>query len=106
MTLQQVCSHPLLVLFLSSGCMNGAMKAFEGGTFEALYYKKNGHAIWLQVEITPIRNEQAVVVLFLSTYRDITIFKAPKETPFLFFESILLVTRGQWPYIPASTRAV
>ena len=55
--------------------MNGAMKASEGGTFEALYYKKNGHAIWLQIEITPIRNEQAVVVLFLSTYRDITIFK-------------------------------
>ena len=55
--------------------MNGAMKASEGGTFEALYYKKNGHAIWLQIEITPIKNEQAVVVLFLSTYRDITIFK-------------------------------
>ena len=60
--------------------MNGAMKASEGGTFEALYYKKNGHAIWLQIEITPIRNEQAVVVLFLSTYRDITIFKG-RQTP-------------------------
>ena len=63
-----------------AGSMNGAMKASEGGTFEALYYKKNGHAIWLQIEITPIRNEQAVVVLFLSTYRDITIFKGRKAS--------------------------
>ena len=68
------------VFFPVAGSMNGAMKASEGGTFEALYYKKNGHAIWLQIEITPIRNEQAVVVLFLSTYRDITIFKGHNHT--------------------------
>ena len=73
--------------------MNGAMKAFEGGTFEALYYKKNGHAIWLQIEITPIRNEQAVVVLFLSTYRDITIFKGQTRTQTDSRRIIFILTR-------------
>ncbi len=55
------------------------MSVLEGGSYEMLFYKKNGHAIWLQVDVTPIRNEQEVVVLFLSTYRDITAFKEPLE---------------------------
>lgn len=49
----------------------------QAGSFEVLYYKKNGHGIWLQVEITPIKNEQNIVVLFLCTFRDITAFKEP-----------------------------
>ena len=32
-----------------------------------------------QVEVTPIRNEQSVVVIFLCTFRDITAFKEPLE---------------------------
>uniref|UniRef100_A0A0K2TNG6 Potassium voltagegated channel protein eaglike [Apis florea] n=1 Tax=Lepeophtheirus salmonis TaxID=72036 RepID=A0A0K2TNG6_LEPSM len=55
---------------------------FEGhlpGGFEVLYYKKNGHGVWLQVEITPIRNEQEIVVIFLCVFRDITAFKEPLE---------------------------
>lgn len=35
--------------------------------------------MWLQCEVTPIRNEQTVVVLFLCTFRDITAFKEPLE---------------------------
>lgn len=35
--------------------------------------------MWLQFEVTPIRNEQTVVVLFLCTFRDITAFKEPLE---------------------------
>jgi potassium voltage-gated channel Eag-related subfamily H protein 5 len=62
-----------LILFLVSICE--AMKVLDGGCYEVLYYKKMGHAIWLQVDVLPIKNEQNVVVLFLSTYRDITIFK-------------------------------
>lgn len=50
-----------------------------GGSYEILYYKRSGHGMWLQVEVTPIRNEQSVVVLFLCTFRDITAFKEPLE---------------------------
>ena len=45
------------------------MTLLNGGGYEILYYKKNGHAVWLQVDVTPIRNEQDVVVLFLCTFR-------------------------------------
>lgn len=38
-----------------------------------------GHGMWLQCEVTPIRNEQTVIVLFLCTFRDITAFKEPLE---------------------------
>lgn len=51
----------------------------EGGSYEVLFYKKNGHAIWLQLDITEIRNAQRVVVLFLCAFRDITAFKEPLE---------------------------
>lgn len=49
------------------------------GCFEILFYKKNGQAIWLQIDTTPIRNDQQVVVLFLITFRDITAFKEPLD---------------------------
>ncbi len=55
------------------------MSTTEAGSYEMLLYKKNGHAIWLKVDSTPIRNEQDVVVLFLLTFRDITAFKEPLE---------------------------
>eukprot|EP00095_Tigriopus_kingsejongensis_P007430 maker-scaffold443_size169656-snap-gene-0.13 protein:Tk07430 transcript:maker-scaffold443_size169656-snap-gene-0.13-mRNA-1 annotation:"potassium voltage-gated channel protein eag isoform x1" len=56
-----------------------SMARMEGGAYEVLFYKKNGHAIWLQVDITEIRNAQRVVVLFLCAFRDITAFKEPLE---------------------------
>jgi hypothetical protein len=53
----------------------------QGGVYEILYYKKSGHGIWLQEDITPIRNEQRIIVLFLVIFRDITPFKEPLEGP-------------------------
>ena len=53
------------------------MSKHEGGVYEILYYKKNGHGIWLQEEVTPIRNEQDTLVLFLVSFRDITAFREP-----------------------------
>ena len=54
-----------------------ALSAHEGGVYEILYYKKNGHGIWLQEEVTPIKNEQDTLVLFLISFRDITAFREP-----------------------------
>ena len=54
-----------------------ALGAHEGGVYEILYYKKNGHGIWLQEEVTPIKNEQDTLVLFLVSFRDITAFREP-----------------------------
>ncbi|XP_076315099.1 voltage-gated delayed rectifier potassium channel KCNH1-like [Tachypleus tridentatus] len=47
--------------------------------FELLLYKKNHTSVWLLLHITPIKNEQNVVVLFLLTFRDITAMKQPLE---------------------------
>ncbi len=58
-----------------------ALSKQQGGVYEILYYKKNGHGIWLQEDITPIRNEQRIIVLFLVTFKDITPFKEPLEGP-------------------------
>ena len=60
--------------------MMESLSRMEGGNYEVLYYKKNGRAIWLQVEVTPIRNEQKVVVLFLCSFRDITAFKVRQRS--------------------------
>ena len=60
--------------------MMESLSRMEGGSYEVLYYKKNGRAIWLQVEVTPIRNEQKVVVLFLCSFRDITAFKVRERS--------------------------
>lgn len=38
-----------------------------------------GTPIWLYMQIAPIRNENDKVVLFLCTFRDITLFKQPIE---------------------------
>ncbi|XP_032811814.2 voltage-gated delayed rectifier potassium channel KCNH1 isoform X2 [Petromyzon marinus] len=52
---------------------------YESNSFEILLYKKNRSPIWLYVQVAPIRNEADEVVLFLSTFRDITPFKQPIE---------------------------
>lgn len=36
--------------------------------------------IWLLLQISPIKNERDLVVLFLLTFRDITALKQPIET--------------------------
>ena len=63
--------------FLITDKMLRALSAHEGGVYEILYYKKNGHGIWLQEEVTPIKNEQDTLVLFLVSFRDITAFREP-----------------------------
>ena len=59
--------------------MHHSLTTHQGGVYEILYYKKSGHAIWLQQEVTPIKSEQDTVVLFLCTFRDITAFREPLE---------------------------
>ncbi|XP_046383840.1 potassium voltage-gated channel protein eag-like isoform X3 [Ischnura elegans] len=52
--------------------------------FEILLYKKNSSPretpLWLLLQISPIKNERDLVVLFLLTFRDITALKQPIET--------------------------
>uniref|UniRef100_A0A8C6SFV0 Potassium voltage-gated channel subfamily H member 5 n=1 Tax=Neogobius melanostomus TaxID=47308 RepID=A0A8C6SFV0_9GOBI len=52
---------------------------YESNFFEVLLYTKNRTPIWLYMQIAPIRNENDKVVLFLCTFRDITLFKQPIE---------------------------
>ncbi|XP_064195518.1 potassium voltage-gated channel subfamily H member 5-like [Anguilla rostrata] len=52
---------------------------YESNCFEVLLYKKNRTPIWLYMQIAPIRNENDKVVLFLCTFKDITVFKQPIE---------------------------
>ncbi|XP_037541075.1 potassium voltage-gated channel subfamily H member 5-like [Nematolebias whitei] len=51
----------------------------ESNYHEVLLYAKNRTPIWLYMQIAPIRNENDKVVLFLCTFRDITLFKQPIE---------------------------
>uniref|UniRef100_A0A3Q2G6S7 Potassium voltage-gated channel, subfamily H (eag-related), member 5a n=1 Tax=Cyprinodon variegatus TaxID=28743 RepID=A0A3Q2G6S7_CYPVA len=51
----------------------------ESNFHEVLLYAKNRTPIWLYMQIAPIRNENDKVVLFLCTFRDITLFKQPIE---------------------------
>ncbi|KAF7669174.1 hypothetical protein LDENG_00240830 [Lucifuga dentata] len=52
---------------------------YESNFFEVLLYSKNRTPIWLYMQVAPIRNENDKVVLFLCTFRDITLFKQPIE---------------------------
>ncbi|XP_041832206.1 potassium voltage-gated channel subfamily H member 5-like isoform X2 [Melanotaenia boesemani] len=53
--------------------------SYESDFHEVLLYTKNRKPIWLYMQIAPIRNENDKVVLFLCTFRDITLFKQPIE---------------------------
>ncbi|KAM6915127.1 voltage-gated delayed rectifier potassium channel KCNH5-like [Xenentodon cancila] len=53
--------------------------SYESSFYEVLLYTKNRKPIWLCMQIAPIRNENNKVVLFLCTFRDITLFKQPIE---------------------------
>ncbi|XP_033021886.1 potassium voltage-gated channel subfamily H member 8 isoform X4 [Lacerta agilis] len=39
---------------------------------EIMFYKKNGYSFWCLLDIVPIKNEKGDVVLFLSSFKDIT----------------------------------
>ncbi|XP_064421236.1 potassium voltage-gated channel subfamily H member 5 isoform X1 [Latimeria chalumnae] len=52
---------------------------YESNCFEVLLYKKNRTPVWFYMQIAPIRNENDKVVLFLCTFKDITVFKQPIE---------------------------
>lgn len=39
----------------------------------------SGTPLWLFLQISPVKNERDVVVLFLCTFRDITALKQPIE---------------------------
>ncbi|KAG7242959.1 hypothetical protein INR49_017650, partial [Caranx melampygus] len=52
---------------------------YESNFYEVLLYSKNRTPIWLYMQVAPIRNEKDQVVLFLCTFRDITLFKQPIE---------------------------
>uniref|UniRef100_A0A674MHF3 Potassium voltage-gated channel subfamily H member 5-like n=1 Tax=Takifugu rubripes TaxID=31033 RepID=A0A674MHF3_TAKRU len=68
----------------------------ESQFYEVLLYTKNRTPIWLYMQIAPIRNENDKVVLFLCTFRDITLFKQPIEDE---------ATRG-WTKFARLTRAL
>ncbi|KAM9798329.1 voltage-gated delayed rectifier potassium channel KCNH5-like [Neosynchiropus ocellatus] len=53
--------------------------SYESNFFEVLLYTKSRTPIWLYMQVAPIRNENDKVVLFLCTFRDITLFKQPIE---------------------------
>ncbi|XP_075905713.1 voltage-gated delayed rectifier potassium channel KCNH5-like [Nelusetta ayraudi] len=52
---------------------------YESQFYEVLLYTKNRTPIWLYMQVAPIKNENDKVVLFLCTFRDITLFKQPIE---------------------------
>ena len=43
------------------------------------YFLFPGTPLWLFLQISPVKNERDVVVLFLCTFRDITALKQPIE---------------------------
>ncbi|XP_073427057.1 voltage-gated delayed rectifier potassium channel KCNH5 [Dendrobates tinctorius] len=69
---------------------------YESNCYEVLLYKKSRTPVWFYMQIAPIRNEHDKVVLFLCTFKDITLFKQPIED-----ES----TRG-WTKFARLTRAL
>uniref|UniRef100_A0A8C5BSA0 Potassium voltage-gated channel subfamily H member 5 n=1 Tax=Gadus morhua TaxID=8049 RepID=A0A8C5BSA0_GADMO len=52
---------------------------YESQCFEVLLYRKNRSPVWFYMQVAPIRNENDKVVLFLCTFKDITVFKQPIE---------------------------
>ncbi|KAM9840263.1 voltage-gated delayed rectifier potassium channel KCNH5-like [Aulostomus maculatus] len=52
---------------------------YDSNFYEVLLYSKSRAPIWLYMQVAPIRNENNKVVLFLCTFRDITLFKQPIE---------------------------
>ncbi|XP_036405720.1 potassium voltage-gated channel subfamily H member 5-like isoform X2 [Megalops cyprinoides] len=85
---------------------------YESNCFEVLLYKKNRTPVWLYMQIAPIRNENDKVVLFLCTFKDITVFKQPIEdestkgwTKFARLTRALTNSRGTLQQLTPMSRA-
>ncbi|KAM6991818.1 voltage-gated delayed rectifier potassium channel KCNH5-like isoform 1-T1 [Tautogolabrus adspersus] len=74
-----------------------AFDNYESNFYEVLLYTKDRTPIWLYMQVAPIRNENDKVVLFLCTFRDITLFKQPIEDE---------ATRAGWTKLARLTRAL
>ncbi|KAK2527507.1 hypothetical protein Q9966_010284 [Columba livia] len=70
---------------------------YESNCFEILLYKKNRTPVWFYMQIAPIRNEHEKVVLFLCTFKDITLFKQPIEDD---------STKEFHPPVPSDTKEI
>ncbi|XP_059828329.1 potassium voltage-gated channel subfamily H member 8 [Hypanus sabinus] len=49
---------------------------------DIMFYKKNGNSFWCLLDVVPIKNEKGDVVLFLASFKDITVTKvkiAPED---------------------------
>ncbi|XP_069769254.1 voltage-gated delayed rectifier potassium channel KCNH8 isoform X4 [Narcine bancroftii] len=42
---------------------------------DIMFYKKNGNSFWCLLDVVPIKNEKGDVVLFLASFKDITVTK-------------------------------
>ncbi|KAJ4938945.1 hypothetical protein JOQ06_028410 [Pogonophryne albipinna] len=85
-------SHPPVSLTSDLGFMYGELTDkksidevrqtfdnYESNCFEILLYRKNRSPVWFYMQVAPIRNENDKVVLFLCTFKDITLSKQPIE---------------------------
>ncbi|KAL6106042.1 kcnh5 [Pungitius sinensis] len=71
--------------------------SYESDCFEILLYRKNRSPVWFYMQVAPIRNENDKVVLFLCTFKDITLFKQPIEDE---------TTKAGWSKFARLTRAL
>ncbi|KAI7805755.1 potassium voltage-gated channel subfamily H member 5 isoform X1 [Triplophysa rosa] len=81
-----------------------AFDNYELNCFEVLLYKKNRTPVWFYMQIAPIRNENDKVVLFLCTFKDITVFKQPIEDEST--RSEFLTRHHGWTKFARLTRAL
>ena len=56
-----------------------ALRNGEPVTAELVNYRKNGEPYWIELNITPVRDEQGAVVNFVSIQRDITLRKQAEQ---------------------------
>ncbi|KAG8561167.1 hypothetical protein GDO81_015271 [Engystomops pustulosus] len=81
---------------------------YESNCFEVLLYKKSRMPVWFYMQIAPISNEHDKVVLFLCTFKDITLFKQPieDESTRANLGSTHLKNRQRWTKFARLTRAL
>ena len=65
-----------------------------------------GTPLWLFLQISPVKNERDVVVLFLCTFRDITALKQPIEEDTKGGKETLLNTLKQCSPVKQQTRLI
>lgn len=83
--LQGPATDPATVKKMREAVKNG--KSFDG---EILNYRKNGHSYWLQINITPLKDDEGNITGFIAIESDIT---QKKE-----FEEELRVSEERWKY--------